>query len=168
MFVNIPVNERLIDLRSEFHLTQEELAEAINLPATTYSDYDQPGQIWDGYYASIASVNAALQAIDEVAAKNGGMTATLKAARAEALLIRAYSHFCLVNVFCQPYKDDEASKRDIGIPYVTEVEDVVQKNYDRGNVADVYAKIQADLEEGIANLNEQIYQKPKWHFNNNR
>lgn len=133
----------------------------------TYSDYDQPGQIWDGYYASIASVNAALQAIDEVAAKNGGMTATLKAARAEALLIRAYSHFCLVNVFCQPYKDDEASKRDIGIPYVTEVEDVVQKNYDRGNVADVYAKIQADLEEGIANLNEQIYQKPKWHFNNN-
>ena len=133
----------------------------------TYSDYDQPGQIWDGYYASIASVNAALQAIDEVAAKNGGMTATLKAARAEALLIRAYSHFCLVNVFCQPYKDDEASKRDIGIPYVTEVEDVVQKQYDRGNVADVYAKIQADLEEGIANLNEQIYQKPKWHFNNN-
>lgn len=43
MFVNIPVNERLIDLRSEFHLTQEELAEAINLPATTYSDYEQEG-----------------------------------------------------------------------------------------------------------------------------
>ena len=98
-------------------------------PATqaTFSDYDQPGQIWDGYYASIASANAALQAIDEVSAKNGGMTPTLRAARAEALLIRAYSHFCLVNVFCQPYKDDEASKRDIGIPYVTEVEDVVQK-----------------------------------------
>ena len=138
-------------------------------PATlaTFSDYDQPGQIWDGYYASIASVNAALQAIDEVAAKNGGMTAKLKAARAEALLIRAYDHFCLVNIFSQPYKDAEASKRDIGIPYVTEVEDVVQKNYDRGNVADVYAKIQADLEEGIANLDESIFEKPKWHFNNN-
>ena len=133
----------------------------------TFSDYDQPGQIWDGYYASIASVNAALQAIDEVAAKNGGMTATLKAARAEALLIRAYDHFCLVNVFSQPYKNAELSKKDVGVPYVTEVEDVVQKQYDRGNVTDVYAKIEADLEEGLANLNEQIYQKPKWHFNNN-
>lgn len=136
-------------------------------PATqaTFSDYDQPGQIWDGYYASIASANAALQAIDEVSAKNGGMTPTLKAARAEALLIRAYSHFCLVNVFCQPYKNAEVSKQDVGVPYVTEMEDVVQKQYSRGNVSEVYTKIEADLEEGIANLDEQIYEKPKWHFN---
>lgn len=138
-------------------------------PATqaTFSDYDQPGQIWDGYYASIASANAALQAIDEVSAKNGGMTPTLRAARAEALLIRAYSHFCLVNVFCQPYKNAEVSKQDVGVPYVTEMEDVVQKQYDRGNVSNVYARIEADLEEGIANLNEQIFEKPKWHFNAN-
>ena len=144
-------------------------------PATqsTFSDHDQPGQIWDGFYASIASVNAALKAIDEVAEKNKsadnptGMTAKLKAARAEALLIRAYDHFCLANIFCQPYKDEEKSKHDVGIPYVTETEDVVQKNYDRGNVADVYTKIQADLELGIENLDEQIFEKPKWHFNSN-
>ncbi|MBO4658203.1 MAG: RagB/SusD family nutrient uptake outer membrane protein [Prevotella sp.] len=136
-------------------------------PATmsTYSDHDQPGQIWEGFYSSIASVNAALEAIDKVAAETG-MTARLKAARAEALLIRAYDHFCLVNVFCQPYKDAEASKRDIGVPYVTVSEDVVQKEYDRGNVAEVYDKIQADLEEGLASLDEQIFEKPKWHFNN--
>ena len=127
-------------------------------PATmaTFGDYDQPGQIWEGFYNSVASCNAALKAIDEIAASKG-MTAKLKAARAEALLIRAYDHFCLVNVFCQPYKDPEASKNDIGIPYVTEVEDVVQKEYPRGNVADVYTKIQADLEAGIADLDEQIY-----------
>lgn len=143
-------------------------------PATmsTYSDSDQPGQIWEGYYSSVASVNAVLQAIDEVAEKNKsadnptGMTPRLKAARAEALLIRAYDHFCLVSVFCQPYKDAEASKHDIGVPYVTVSEDVVQKEYDRGNVAEVYDKIQADLEEGLANLDEQIFEKPKWHFNN--
>ena len=137
-------------------------------PATmaTFGDYDQPGQIWEGFYNSVASCNAALKAIDEIAASKG-MTAKLKAARAEALLIRAYDHFCLVNVFCQPYKDPEASKNDIGIPYVTEVEDVVQKEYPRGNVADVYTKIQADLEAGIADLDEQIYTLPKWHFNLN-
>ena len=137
-------------------------------PATmaTFGDYDQPGQIWEGFYNSVASCNAALQAIDEIAASKG-MTAKLKAARAEALLIRAYDHFCLVNVFCQPYKDAEASKNDVGIPYVTEVEDIVQKEYPRGNVADVYTKIQADLEAGIADLDEQIYTLPKWHFNQN-
>ena len=137
-------------------------------PATmaTFGDYDQPGQIWEGFYNSVASCNAALKAIDEIAASKG-MTAKLKAARAEALLIRAYDHFCLVNVFCQPYKDPEASKNDIGIPYVTEVEDVVQKEYPRGNVADVYTKIQADLEAGIADLDEQIFALPKWHFNLN-
>lgn len=137
-------------------------------PATmaTFGDYDQPGQIWEGFYNSVASCNAALKAIDEIAASKG-MTAKLKAARAEALLIRAYDHFCLVNVFCQPYKDPEASKNDIGIPYVTEVEDVVQKEYPRGNVADVYTKIQADLEAGIADLDEQIFALPKWHFNQN-
>ena len=43
MFVHISVNERITDLRYEKHLTQEELAEAINLPATTYSDYEQEG-----------------------------------------------------------------------------------------------------------------------------
>ncbi len=137
-------------------------------PATlaTFGDYDQPGQIWEGFYESVAACNAALQAIDEIVAKSG-MTPKLKAARAEALLIRAYDHFCLVNVFCQPYKDAETSKNDLGIPYVTEVEDVVQKEYNRGNVADVYDRIQADLEAGIADLDEQIYQHPKWHFNAN-
>ena len=137
-------------------------------PATfaTYSDYDSPGSLWEGYYGSIATCNAALEAIDELAAKNG-MTAKLKASRAEALLIRAYSHFCLVNMFCQPYKDEQASRNDIGIPYVKEVENVVNKNYDRGNVAEVYANIQADLEEGLANINEEYYTVPKWHFNLN-
>ena len=43
MFVHIPVSERLIDLRYERHITQEELAETINLPATTYSDYEKEG-----------------------------------------------------------------------------------------------------------------------------
>ena len=43
MFVHISVNERITDLRYEKHLTQGELAEAINLPVTTYSDYEQEG-----------------------------------------------------------------------------------------------------------------------------
>ena len=137
-------------------------------PATqaTYSDYDSPGSLWEGYYNSIATCNAALQVIDELV-KAKGMTPRLQAAKSEALLIRAYSHFCLVNMFSQAYKNPEDSKKDMGIPYVTEVEDVVTKQYDRSNVAEVYDKIQADLEEGLAHVTDEFYTVPKWHFNLN-
>ncbi len=137
-------------------------------PATyaTYSDYDSPGSLWEGYYNSIATCNAALEVIEDLT-KSSGLTPKLQAAKAEALLIRAYSHFCLVNMFSQAYKNPEASKKDIGVPYVTEVEDVVTKQYDRGNVADVYDKIQADLEEGLKYATDEFYTQPKWHFNLN-
>lgn len=138
-------------------------------PATqaTYNDYDSPGMIWGDYYSSIAVANQALKSIDEIAAKNGATTTTLKVARAEALLIRAYSHFMLVNIFGQPYRDAEKSKSEVGVPYVTEVEDVVSKNYKRDNVADVYAKIQTDLEAGLADISDVNYKYPKYHFNVN-
>lgn len=137
-------------------------------PATyaTYNDDDSPGHMWEGYYNSIATCNAALEAINEIS-HSTGMTPKLKAAKAEAQLIRAYSHFILVNMFSQPYKNAEKSRNDVGIPYVTEVEDVVRKEYARGNVTEVYDKIQADLEEGLANLNEEYFTVPKWHFNQN-
>ena len=138
-------------------------------PATyaAYDDWDSPGMIWEGYYGSISTCNAALAAIEEISKETKTLTPKLRAARAEALLIRAYCHFCLVNTFCQPWKNADASKNDIGIPYVKEVENEVTKHYDRGNVAEVYANIQADLEGGLADLNEEFYTVPKWHFNAN-
>ena len=133
----------------------------------TYSDWDSPGTLWEGYYSGIATVNHALKAIDEIVARDGGMSEKLRAARAEAYLIRAYNHFLLVNIFSQAYKDEEQSKKDVGVPYVTEVEDQMTKEYERGNVADTYAKIQSDLEAGLADIRNINYEKPKWHFNVN-
>ena len=129
---------------------------------------DSPTSVWQGCYNSIAVANHALQAIDEIVAKNGGvMSAKLRAARGEALLLRAYNHFLLVNIFSQAYKDDVASKEDVGVPYMTTVENTVSPDYDRGNVADVYAKIEQDLEAGLADISDINYQKPKRHFNVN-
>ncbi|MFT3751767.1 MAG: RagB/SusD family nutrient uptake outer membrane protein [Paludibacter sp.] len=68
-------------------------------------------------------------------------TLDLSAQKGEALLCRAYSHFILVNIFCQAYKDESASTGDIGIAYVTEPETIVQVNYPRETVTAVYAKI---------------------------
>lgn len=151
---------------SPYDRTDDELYQF--LPGKSSTDQDTPAYLWENYYDAIFTVNHALLAIDEIVEKNGGvMTESLKASRAEALLIRAFCHFVLVNVFSQAYKNPEASKADVGVPYVTEPETVVQVSYDRGNVADTYTKIQADMEEGLKDISEINYKMPKWRFNMN-
>ena len=131
----------------------------------TYGSSDSPGSLWQGYYSSIASVNAALQAIDKLEAE-GNNSETLRAARGEALLIRAYSHFMLANIFCPAYKDQEASKQAVGVTYMTEPETKVLVHYDRGNLADTYTKIEADLLEGLKYISDVNFNTaPKYHFN---
>ena len=71
-------------------------------------------------------------------------------------------------MFCQVYKDSTASKEDIGIPYSTKPETTVDPKYDRGTVAGVYDKIQADLEEGLKDISDvNMGSAPKWRFNVN-
>lgn len=127
---------------------------------------DSPTYVWTAMYNAIATANHALEAINKIVEKNDGvMSETMKAAYGEAMLTRAYHHFILVNIFSQAYKNEEASKQDIGVPYVTEPETKVLVDYDRSNVADVYDKIEADLIEGLKYVSDINYEKPKWHFN---
>lgn len=127
---------------------------------------DTPSYLWQSFYASIFSTNEALEAIDAIAAKSG-MTERLRRCRGEALLLRAYCHFILVNVFSQAYKDPEASKADVGVPYVDKSSTDFTKKYDRENVAVTYQKIEADLEEGLKYVSDAGYDAPKYHFNVN-
>lgn len=137
-------------------------------PGRSSTGQDSPTYLWQENYRAIATANQALKSMDEIIAENGGEeTDKMRAARGEALLIRAYHHFILVNVFSQAYKDSVASKEDIGIPYITEPETTVSPHYDRGTVTDVYAKIQQDLEEGLKYVSDINYTVPKWHFNVN-
>lgn len=134
----------------------------------SYSQQDSPTFIWETAYNAIATANHALEAINKIKAENGGtMTPKLAAAYGEAKLIRAYHHFILVNIFSQAYKDPEASKADLGIPYSTTPETTVKPHYKRPSVAENYDSIQADLEEGLKYVSDAYYEKPKWHFNVN-
>lgn len=136
-------------------------------PCVSSTQQDTPSFLWETFYNSIHSANYALQAIDNIAAKTG-MTEKLRVAQAEARLLRAYDHFILVNVFSQAYKDSVASLQDQGVPYVTVPETNTHTHYDRGNVKEVYDKIQADLEAGLANITDANYATaPKYHFNVN-
>ena len=89
--------------------------------------------------------------------------------RAEALMIRAYNHFILVNIFCHAYKDATLSKQDVGIHYMTSTESTVRPQYERGTVAEVYENIEKDLVDALETygVDDSYYSVPKYHFNKN-
>lgn len=120
---------------------------------------DSPKSFWASCYAAIATANHALEAIE-----NYENPEELNPQKAEALLIRAYHHFLLVNVFCKQY-NEQTSNSDLGIPYTEIPETTVSPYYDRGTVAEVYQKIQKDLEEALPLVDDNIYTVPKYHFN---
>jgi starch-binding outer membrane protein, SusD/RagB family len=124
-------------------------------------DQDSPQNYWAACYASIAVANQALESIRLLRGD-----AKLNPQKGEALVARAYAHFMLVNLFSKFY-DATTAASDPGIPYVTEVEKVVIKQYDRKTVAFVYDMIEKDLLEGLPLLSDQIYKVPAYHFTTN-
>ncbi len=123
---------------------------------------DSPEQVWMFYYEGIYKANEALAAIEE---QGGPKNEILRNSKGEALLIRAYDHFILANEFCRPY-NGKTSTTDAGLYYATGIADfsAAAEQSNRGNVADVYAKIAADIEAGIPLIND-TYEVPKYHFN---
>ena len=123
---------------------------------------DSPEQVWMLYYEGIYKANEALAAIED---QGGPKNDILRNSKGEALLIRAYDHFILANEFCRPY-NGKTSTKDAGLYYATGIADfsAAAEQSNRGTVADVYAKIAADIEAGIPLLND-TYEVPKYHFN---
>lgn len=120
---------------------------------------EAPQAVWSQYYMAIAAANQALDAIKEL---GGADTPQLKAAKGEALICRAYAHFCLANMFCQAYNPQYASE-DLGIPYMEKAETILDPKYTRGTLAEVYSKIDADLIEGLPLITDEFYSVPKYH-----
>ena len=132
-------------------------------PVTSSTHQDSPSYVWESCYAAIATANHVLEAIAELSAQDASLD--LSAQKGEAHLCRAYSHFILVNIFSQAYKDEARSSQDVGIPYVTDLETIVSADYQRESVQAVYAKIEEDLEMGLALISDHHYSVPKYHFN---
>ena len=117
--------------------------------------------IWSSCYGAIAAANHALQAIEDL---GGAKTLKLKECKAEALMSRAYYHFVLANEFCMPY-DPATAATSLGIPYATEPETTLNPSYTRGTVAEVYEKIEKDINDALPLLGDTHYTQPKYHFN---
>ena len=127
----------------------------------TESSNDAPLLIWEAFYGSIASANQALASIEEM---GGATTTTLKECKAEALMCRAFGHFILVNEFCLNY-NPETSTTDLGIPYAEAPETNLYGNYTRGTVAEVYEKIDRDIQEALPLVGDSHLSVSKYHFN---
>lgn len=115
---------------------------------------------WESAFISIASANQALQGIEEM---GGATTPTLKECKAEALLCRAYTHFMLANMFCKHYSSTAAN--DLGLPYIDHPETELNPNYERGTLAELYQKIERDLQEALPMVGDSYFTVPKYHFN---
>ncbi len=128
------------------------------------TDTDSPSGIWEGYYGSIAVANAVMERLDQWRKENGGLDETQTAIYAEAQMLRAFDHFILAQVFCQPYRGS-LSKNYLGIPYITKPETTVKPHYERGTLEETYQKIQADIEAALPYIQNSLYDVPKYHFN---
>jgi hypothetical protein len=118
---------------------------------------DSPTYYWNACYAAIAAAN---QALDAIAKSKDPQNYT--AQKGEALVARAYAHFMLVTLYSRTY-DPATADADPGIPYVTEPETIVFKNYERKTVAYVYQQVEKDLLEGIPLISDN-YTVPAYHF----
>jgi len=122
-------------------------------------EQDSPDMYWAECYRAISVANQALEII-----RNAENPAQFDAQKGEALLARAYGHFMLVSFFSKFYEPGKTNDSP-GIPYVTEPEKVVIKQYERKTVDYVYEMIEKDITEGIPLIDDASYTVSTYHFN---
>ena len=135
---------------------QEEAAEWKDVTAISQGT---PYALWDHCYKAIAAANSVIIAIDKM-----GRPAHLNGQLGEALLCRAFCHFKLSNIFCLAYSPLTCNK-DLGMPYVTAPDSEVSPVYPRGTMAELYANIARDIEEGLPLIDDNLHDIQKYHFN---
>lgn len=99
-------------------------------------DY-RPYGVWNYYYTQINNANLILKYIDAAS----GSEKDKNNLKGQALAMRAYSYFYLINMFQHGYKGNESKP---GVPLYTEP---TKEGKPRGTVQDVYTQINKDLDD---------------------
>lgn len=128
---------------------------------------DSPTEYWKAAYNSIAHVNRILKELDNESVELDTPEDRDRANsyRGEALIIRAYNHFMLVNLFAKHF-DIASADIDLGIPYTTIPENQLIVDYPRNTIKDVYNRIEKDLRSGITLIESSdiMKQNNKYRF----
>lgn len=115
------------------------------------SEVEESDPTWSRLYKHINAMNAILVELDEKFAGVEGYGRS----RGEALFLRAFYYFYLVNFYALPY-DKSTGGADPGVPLKTsgKVED---KNWERATVGTVYGQIIKDLQDAVTLLDGAEY-----------
>ncbi len=117
------------------------------------SDYTnksgRPYSVWLFYYTMISNANAIIAAQEGMA----GAETEINSLIGQAYALRAYAYFNLIRFYQQTYIGHESSP---GVPIYTEPTTNSSEGKPRGTVADVYARIDADIDQAIQLLNPNV------------
>lgn len=152
-------SDNIRDNGAQYDIYGQVTQEAYLWKDQTSEEQDCVKELWQSCYAAITSANQALEAIQKL-----DNPTSLNPQKGEALMCRAYAHFTLANIFCQVYNPSTASQT-LGIPYMRRTVNEIAPSDERGTLAETYANIEKDIEEGLPLINDGIYTVPKYHFN---
>lgn len=159
---------RFLELRTDNVADKGEDVEASLLNEAMYywghyddEEVDSPKLYWLEAYRGIAQANDALEALSKYSDKTNPR---VQALYAEAFLLRAYLHFMVANIWAKSYQGDNSDSY-VGIVYQEQPEKNALPSYQISNLAEVYQKIERDLEYGLALVRDEYYDKKLYHFN---
>ncbi|MBV8252365.1 MAG: RagB/SusD family nutrient uptake outer membrane protein [Chitinophaga sp.] len=126
----------------------------------------QPNYFWDENSGGISTANYDWRAkyqqifyanhiIEAVPTATDGTQEEKNQLLGEAYLMRAYSHFNLVNLFGKPYNEATAAS-DKGVPLITKVD--LENVSRRNSVKEVYDQVIADIATGLSLVNVDQYE----------
>jgi hypothetical protein len=100
---------------------------------------------WNFYYTLISNANYIIASAENIV----GETSVINNIKGQALTMRAYCYFYLVQIFQQTYVGHETAP---GVPLYTEPTSSTSEGKARGTVEEVYVQINKDLDEALTYL----------------
>lgn len=105
-------------------------------------------QTYETFYAKIMACNVIIDNVESSVGSESEIANLL----GEALTLRAYYYFHLVNIFATPYNDKRsAPDQRLGVSLVLKSE-ILDEGYARSSVSQVYEQITQDIEKAIVLL----------------
>lgn len=163
LLINEYMSDNVDNLGDDNPYTTRFYDQVYNWEDVTETNNESPEELWQDCYSGIASANEALQTIDNLG-NIEDQSVKVKECKAEALLCRAFNHFILVNEFAKNY-NSATSATDPGVTYIEKPEKDLIVKYKRNTVAEVYDKIDRDIQEALPLVGDTHLDVPKYHFN---
>ena len=121
----------------------------------------QDQSTYENFYSKIMACNVVIDNVES----SLGTEAEIANVLGEALALRAYYYFHLVNIFATPYNDERSAPgQRLGVSLVLKSE-ILDEGYARNTVAEVYKQITEDIERAIVLLEKDKVDNGRFRVN---